>query len=106
MKPAEFRYLTVGSRPSLGLGRRGVVGVSTGKGALRLPGLILPRADNGALPAQPTNVQPHVKSRGQNAFSRRLRGPFLLPRLAPVSTRTGSLGPARSLLLPFSAFTL
>ena len=64
MKPAEIGYIGVGSHPSLGLGRRGVAGVSTGKGALRVPGLPLPRADNGALPAQPTNCSPKVEPGG------------------------------------------
>ncbi len=82
-----------------------MVGVYTGKGALRLPGFPLPRADNGALPAQPISVQPQRLTRGPYAFSRRLWGPFVLPRLAPVSTYPGSLGPARSLLVPFNAFS-
>ena len=65
--------------------------------------LVFPCRGPITVPLRP-NLQPPGQSRGPCAFSRRLRGPFVLPRLAPDSTLPGSLGPARSLLIPFSAF--
>ena len=66
----------------------------------------MPRAYNGAQPSQPSTGLPGnpYAPRFWPVIGLRLRGPLVLPRLAPAPTQPGSLSLARSLLLPFTAF--